>query len=74
LPLGATPLKDFEVNVATIRNVTIKGRIRNKTHEEFVISVRRKGKADTYVSRRYGDFARLAEKVRSCFTNGRALN
>lgn len=65
LPPGATPLKDFEVNVATIRNVTVKGRIRSKTHEEFVILVKRKGRPDVYVSRRYGDFTKLAEKVRS---------
>jgi hypothetical protein len=64
LPAGASAAKDFEVNVVTIRHITVKGRLRHRSHEEFVILTKRKGKEDVYVSRRYGDFAKLAEKVR----------
>lgn len=58
-------LIDFEINVVSVRNAVVKGRVMNKTHEEFIIRTRRSGAAEVYVSRRYGDFTRLAETV--CF-------
>ncbi|EST06207.1 protein of unknown function DUF3818, PX-associated [Kalmanozyma brasiliensis GHG001] len=55
----------FDINVVSVRNVVTKGRIRSRAHEEFIIRTRRGyGQPDIYVSRRYGDFAKLAETLR----------
>ncbi len=55
----------FDINVVSVRNVITKGRIRSRAHEEFIIRTRRGyGQPDIYVSRRYGDFAKLAETLR----------
>ncbi|PWZ03194.1 hypothetical protein BCV70DRAFT_197427 [Testicularia cyperi] len=55
----------FDINVVSVRNVVTKGRLRNRTHEEFLIRTRRGfGQPDLYVSRRYGDFVRLANTLR----------
>jgi len=63
--LGHKPLHDeFDVNVIGVRTVINKGRIRNKVHEEFLIRTKRNGVEDVFVSRRYGDFERLAETLR----------
>ncbi|GAA5978325.1 hypothetical protein JCM11641_004657 [Rhodosporidiobolus odoratus] len=55
---------EFSINVVSVRNIVVKGRVRSKTHEEFVVRTRRKGLEDVYVGRRYGDFVRLAETLR----------
>ncbi|ODO07387.1 PX domain-containing protein [Cryptococcus wingfieldii CBS 7118] len=54
---------DFEVNVIGVRVVVEKGRVRNRSHEEFIIRTSRAGVPDVFVSRRYGDFRRLAEEA-----------
>ncbi|GAA95134.1 uncharacterized protein L969DRAFT_104664 [Mixia osmundae IAM 14324] len=59
--------KDFEVNVVSVRSIAEKGRVRTKWREEFVVRTRRRGMPDVYVSRRYGDFDKLAEMLRSDF-------
>ncbi|BGP17909.1 hypothetical protein JCM10213_003916 [Rhodosporidiobolus nylandii] len=56
--------EDFSINVVSVRNMVVKGRVRNKAHEEFIVRTRRKGQPDVYVARRYGDFVRLAETLR----------
>ncbi|GAA5841301.1 hypothetical protein JCM11251_001619 [Rhodosporidiobolus azoricus] len=56
--------EEFSINVVSVRNVVVKGRVRNKAHEEFIVRTRRKGREDVYVARRYGDFVRLAETLR----------
>lgn len=53
----------FDVNVVGVRAVREKGRVRSKQHEEFIIRTQRTGVPDAFVSRRYGDFRRLAEEV-----------
>lgn len=60
---SAAGVKDFEINVVSVRNVVQRGRLRNKTHEEFIIRTRRLGTDDVFVSKRYGDFSKLAEEV-----------
>ncbi|KAK0553655.1 hypothetical protein OC845_001127 [Tilletia horrida] len=57
----------FEVNIVGVRTITTKGRLRNRYHEEFIIRTRRSGQPEVYVSRRYGDFMRLAETLRIDF-------
>lgn len=55
----------FDINVISVRTVTTKGRLRNRTHEEFIIRTRSGfSHPDIYVSRRYGDFDRLANTLR----------
>ncbi|KAL9934274.1 hypothetical protein V8E36_006730 [Tilletia maclaganii] len=61
-------LKDtFEVNIIGVRTITTKGRLRNRYHEEFIIRTRRPNQPEVCVSRRYGDFTRLAETLRLDF-------
>jgi len=57
----------FEVNVVGVRVVIEKGRVRHKSHDEFLIRTKRPGVADVFVSRRYGDFKRLADELRLAF-------
>ncbi|PWN97790.1 hypothetical protein FA09DRAFT_329956 [Tilletiopsis washingtonensis] len=66
--LAGAPPPDtgFDVNVVGVRSVSTKaGRLaRTRTHDEFLLRTRREGMPDVYVSRRYGDFARLADTLR----------
>lgn len=73
------PMIAFDVNVVGVRTIVPKSRVRHKTHEvsscvadnanvqEFLIRTQRTGVADVFVSRRYGDFRRLAEELRIQF-------
>ncbi|KAH9449877.1 hypothetical protein Pst134EB_020686 [Puccinia striiformis f. sp. tritici] len=54
----------FDLNVVAIRRVRVKSRMRSKVHEEFVIKTRSQSTGEVYVSRRYGEFFRLAESLR----------
>lgn len=54
----------FDVNVIGVRSVVTKGRLRHRQHEEFIIRTRRQDQPDVFVSRRYGDFQRLADTLR----------
>ncbi|UZJ56201.1 hypothetical protein CBS101457_005521 [Exobasidium rhododendri] len=56
----------FDVNVIGVRSISgKKSRLgRAKAHDEFIIRTRRPGGRETFVSRRYGDFARLADTLR----------
>ncbi|CDZ98138.1 Membrane coat complex Retromer, subunit VPS5/SNX1, Sorting nexins, and related PX domain-containing proteins [Phaffia rhodozyma] len=55
---------EFEINVIGVRGIAEKGRVRSKTHEEFLIRTRRTNRPDVYVWRRYGDFRRLSDELR----------
>ncbi|ORY28587.1 hypothetical protein BCR39DRAFT_534242 [Naematelia encephala] len=66
-PLGHLESGFFEVNVVGVRVVVGKGRVRHKSHDEFLIRTRRPGVGDVFVSRRYGDFKRLADELRFAF-------
>ncbi|BEI87139.1 hypothetical protein CcaverHIS002_0704850 [Cutaneotrichosporon cavernicola] len=57
----------FDVNVVGVRTIKERGHVRSKHHEEFIIRTQRSGVNDVYVSRRYGDFRRLAEEIRIHF-------
>ncbi|KDN51443.1 hypothetical protein K437DRAFT_254863 [Tilletiaria anomala UBC 951] len=57
----------FDVDVVSVRAITMKGRLRSKIHEEFIIRSRTtvdNKRTDVFVSRRYGDFVRLADTLR----------
>ena len=53
----------FDVNVAGVRIVRARRRIREHEHAEFIICTKRTGKEDVYVARRYGSFKKLHRDV-----------
>ncbi|WVR05609.1 hypothetical protein IAU60_002630 [Kwoniella sp. DSM 27419] len=61
------PMQGFEVNVIGVRVISEKGRVRHRSHEEFIIRTSRNGAPDVFVTRRYGDFRRLSEELRMAF-------
>ncbi|KAF7432980.1 hypothetical protein PC9H_004924 [Pleurotus ostreatus] len=54
----------FEVNIVGVRTVVAKGRVRSRSHDEFIIRTRRSRYRDVFVARRYGDFKTLATELR----------
>ena len=53
----------YDVNVAGVRIISARRRIRNHQHAEFIICTKRLGKEDIYVARRYGAFKKLYHDV-----------
>ena len=53
----------YDVNVAGVRIVYTRRRIREHPHAEFIICTKRPGKEDVYVARRYGAFKKLHHAV-----------
>lgn len=74
-------INGWDVNVAGVRTTSVKRTVRyhqhavrnsGKRHEEatnmwqeFIIRVKQAGKADLYVGRRYGEFAKLHKRLRT---------
>ncbi|KAL2167241.1 hypothetical protein VTG60DRAFT_1565 [Thermothelomyces hinnuleus] len=58
-------LNGWDVNVAGVRMITVKRKLRSHEHAEFLLRVRRKNAPEHYVGRRYGDFARLHKRLRT---------
>ncbi|KAK4042571.1 succinate flavoprotein subunit [Parachaetomium inaequale] len=58
-------LNGWDVNVAGVRIITVKKKLRHHKHAEFLLRVRRKNAPEHYVGRRYGDFARLHKRLRT---------
>ncbi|KAJ4297077.1 hypothetical protein N0V88_003994 [Collariella sp. IMI 366227] len=58
-------LNGWDVNVAGVRIISVKHKIRHHKHAEFLLRVRRKNTPDHYVGRRYGDFAKLHKRLRT---------
>jgi hypothetical protein len=65
---GLPKQETFGINVVSVRNKIVKGVLKNRHHEDFIVRTRRTGWEDIYVSRRYGDFTRLAETVSTAAT------
>ncbi|PYH40281.1 uncharacterized protein BP01DRAFT_396000 [Aspergillus saccharolyticus JOP 1030-1] len=57
----------WDVNVAAVRVTSVRRTVRYHQHAEFIIRVRRDGQKDTFVARRYGDFARMHKRLRTEF-------
>ncbi|KAH9909378.1 succinate flavoprotein subunit [Xylariomycetidae sp. FL2044] len=55
----------WDVNVAGVRIITTKGKIRRHKHAEFLLRIKRKDQLEFFVARRYGDFARLHKQLRT---------
>jgi DNA-binding NarL/FixJ family response regulator len=61
--LGTAAKGGYDVNVAGVRMISAKRRIREHPHAEFIVLTRRAGKEDVYVARRYGAFKKLHQDV-----------
>ena len=57
-------INGWDVNVAGVRVVTTKGKIRTHKHAEFILRIKQKGELEHYVVRRYGEFYRLHRRLR----------
>ncbi|KAH8694095.1 PX domain protein [Talaromyces proteolyticus] len=58
-------INGWDVNVAAVRTTSVKRTVRYHQHAEFILRVRRTGKSDLYVGRRYGDFVKLHKRLRT---------
>jgi hypothetical protein len=57
-------INGLDVNVACVRQTSIKRTVRYHIHAEFILRVGRQGQPDLTVGRRYGAFQRLHREVR----------
>ncbi|PYH93803.1 hypothetical protein BO71DRAFT_450497 [Aspergillus ellipticus CBS 707.79] len=57
----------WDINVAAVRITSVRRTVRYHQHAEFILKVRREGKPDIFVARRYGDFAKLHKRLRTEF-------
>ncbi|KAI9374751.1 hypothetical protein BJX61DRAFT_540455 [Aspergillus egyptiacus] len=55
----------WDINVAGVRVTSVRRTVRHHQHAEFIIRVRRNGKSDIFVARRFGDFVRLHKRLRT---------
>lgn len=60
-------INGWDVNVAAVRVASVKRTVRYHPHAEFIIRVRRNGKEDIHVGRRYGDFVKMHRRLRTEF-------
>ncbi|KAF5134178.1 PX domain-containing protein [Metarhizium anisopliae] len=58
-------INGWDVNVAGVRVMTVKGRIRQHRHAEFLLRIKQKGELEHFVGRRYGDFSRLHKRIKT---------
>jgi hypothetical protein len=58
-------INGWDVNVAAVRVTSVRRNIRQHKHAEFLLRVKRKGELETFIGRRYGDFARLLRRLRT---------
>ena len=56
----------FTFDVCSVRTITVRGRLRNRTHDEFIIMTRRDDET-IYVARRYGDVRALYDALSLAF-------
>jgi hypothetical protein len=57
-------INGWDVNVAGVRTMSVKKHVRYHTHAEFLLRVKKTGKGDFYVGRRYSDFVNLHKRIR----------
>jgi hypothetical protein len=58
-------INGWDVNVAGVRVTQVKHTIRKHKHAEFILRIKKKGELEHYVGRRYSDFAKLHNRLRS---------
>ncbi|WFD45029.1 hypothetical protein MPSI1_003705 [Malassezia psittaci] len=67
---AAASLRDdhhFEVNIASVRSVPGKGRLRSKSHDEFIVATSMGNRQCVYTARRYNDLQKLHVALRAKF-------
>lgn len=57
-------INGWDVNVASVRIVSVKRHVRHHQHAEFILRVKKKDEPEIYVARRFGDFAKMHKKLR----------
>jgi hypothetical protein len=57
-------INGWDINVAGVRTTSVKRTVRYHQHAEFLIRVRRAGRPEYYIGRRYGEFQKLHKKLR----------
>ncbi|KAF9892851.1 hypothetical protein FE257_000440 [Aspergillus nanangensis] len=60
-------INGWDINVAAVRVTSVRRTVRYHQHAEFILRVRREGKPEIYVARRYGEFAKLQKRLRTEF-------
>ncbi|KAJ5459659.1 uncharacterized protein N7458_001211 [Penicillium daleae] len=60
-------INGWDVNVAAVRVTSVKRTVRYHPHAEFIIRVRREGKEEFHIGRRYGEFVKLHRRLRTEF-------
>lgn len=58
-------LNGWDANICAVRIVSTKRNIRHHKHAEFILRVKRKGEMEHFVARRYGDFTKLRNALRT---------
>ncbi|CCX11909.1 Similar to PX domain-containing protein C1450.12; acc. no. Q9Y7N9 [Pyronema omphalodes CBS 100304] len=58
-------INGWDVNVACVRQVSIRRTVRYHMHAEFILRVKREGMDDVVVGRRYGAFVKLHRDLRN---------
>ncbi|KAF2480404.1 hypothetical protein BDY17DRAFT_255021 [Neohortaea acidophila] len=58
-------INGWDVNVAGVRQVSVKRHVRHHQHASFLLRVKRGDEKERYVSRRFGDFRRMHKKLRA---------
>ncbi|KAG9731484.1 hypothetical protein KCU60_g12987, partial [Aureobasidium melanogenum] len=57
-------INGWDVNVASVRTTSVKRHVRHHAHAEFLLRVKRQGKPEIYVGRRYSEFAQMHKRLR----------
>ncbi|KAK5174134.1 uncharacterized protein LTR77_001214 [Saxophila tyrrhenica] len=57
-------INGWDVNVAGVKQVSVKRHVRRHAHAEFIIRVKRREEDEIYVTRRFGDFRRMHKQLR----------
>ena len=57
-------INGWDVNVAGVRQISVKKHVRKSYHAEFILRVKERDKPERYVGRRYGDFVRFHKRLR----------
>ncbi|KAL8387779.1 hypothetical protein RB595_009678 [Gaeumannomyces hyphopodioides] len=58
-------LNGWDANICAVRITSVKRNIRHHKHSEFILRVKRKGELEYFVARRYGDFVKLRNGIRT---------
>ncbi|TKA75288.1 hypothetical protein B0A49_04030 [Cryomyces minteri] len=57
-------INGWDINVAGVRTTSVKRHMRYHQHAEFLIRVKRSGRPEQYVGRRYGEFQKMHKGLR----------